>query len=274
MLETNPYIRSLLEANPIREPVLRAAIQALHLPLASRGLDAGCGVGLQALLLAEAVGPKGHITGLDIAPELLAYGKEIVQKAGMTTQITFKEGDVSRLPFADNTFDWAWSVDCIGYPLGEAAPLVAELMRVVRPGGIIAVLGWSSQQLLPGYPLLEARLNATCSAYMPFLRGKDPELNFLRAPRWFRQAGMADVTAQTFVGDVQAPLSAGQRTALISLLDMLWGQPQPEVSPADWKEFQRLCLPGSADFILDIPEYYAFFTYSMIRGTVPDLSHV
>ena len=150
-------------------------------------------------------------------------------------------------------------------------PLVNELMRVVRPGGIIAILGWSSQQLLPEYPLLEARLNATCSAYMPFFRGKDPEWNFLRAPRWFRQAGLEDVVIQTFVGEVQAPLKDGERTALISLLDMLWGQPQPEVSPEDWREFQRLCRPRSADFILDIPEYYAFFTYSMIRGRVPQV---
>ena len=43
----------------LREPVLRSAIQALQLPPGSRGLDAGCGVGLQALLLAESGGTCG-----------------------------------------------------------------------------------------------------------------------------------------------------------------------------------------------------------------------
>jgi len=56
------YIRRLLEANPLREPVLRSAIQALQLPPGSRGLDVGCGIGLQALLLADEVGPE------DISP--------------------------------------------------------------------------------------------------------------------------------------------------------------------------------------------------------------
>ena len=41
-----------------------------------------------------------------------------------------------------------------------------------------------------------------------------------------------------------------------------------ELSEEDWAEYQRLCLPGSSDFILDLPEYYAFFTYSMFQGRV------
>ena len=44
---------------------------------------------------------------------------------------------------------------------------------------------------------------------------------------------------------------------------------QSELTPEDWVEFQRLCQPGSPDFILDLPDYYAFYTYSMFRGKVP-----
>jgi demethylmenaquinone methyltransferase/2-methoxy-6-polyprenyl-1,4-benzoquinol methylase len=58
------------------------------------------------------------------------------------------------------------------------------------------------------------------------------------------------------------------RIALISLFDMLWGQPQPTVSPADWSEYQRLCHPESPDFILNLPDYYAFFTYTLFKGIV------
>ncbi len=49
----------LLVGNPLIEPVDHSAILALQLPLGSRGLDAGCGIGLQALLLAEADGACG-----------------------------------------------------------------------------------------------------------------------------------------------------------------------------------------------------------------------
>jgi len=269
MADTESYIQRLLESNPLREPTLRRAIKTLRLPSASHGLDAGCGIGLQALLLAEAVGPAGHVTGLDVSSEFLLYATDIVERSGLGARISFQEGDVGELPFEDDIFDWVWSSDCIGYPVGELLPLLTELSRVVRPGGRVVILAWSSQCLLPGYPMLEARLNATCSAYAPLVRGRRPELHFPRALRWFREAGLEELSAQTFVGDVTAPFGKGIRVALISLFEMLWGEPQPEVSPADWMEFQRLCQPESPDFVLDLPEYYTFFTYTMFRGRVP-----
>jgi len=175
---------------------------------------------------------------------------------------------VNRLPFDDDAFDWAWSANCVGYHPAEPLPLVRELTRVVKPGGSVAILAWSSQQLLPGYPLLEARLNATSSGIAPFVRGKRPELHFLRALGWFREAGLEEPTAQTFVGDVHAPLSDDMRSALMALLEMRWPGVRSEVTPEDWAEFQRLCQPESPDFILDLTDYYAFFTYSMFRGKV------
>lgn len=266
MTDASAIIQNLLLTNPLREPTLRTIIQTLQLPTGSRGLDAGCGIGLQTLLLAEAVGPAGHITGLDLLPELLAYGEGMVAKAGLSAQIIFRAGDVGCLPFEQDSFDWAWSADCIGYPAGELAPLLKELSRVVKPGGHIILLGWSSQHLLTGYPLLEARLNANCSGYIPFFQGKTPESNFMRSLSAFRELGFETIEAKTIAGDIQGPLRREERTALISLFEMLWGTPQPEVSAQDWVMYKRLCTPGSADFILDIPDYYGFFTYSMFLG--------
>jgi demethylmenaquinone methyltransferase/2-methoxy-6-polyprenyl-1,4-benzoquinol methylase len=268
MTQTDLYIQRLLETNPIREPLLRSVIQSLQLSPGSRGLDAGCGIGLQSVLLIEAIGQAGHVTGLDILPELLVHGTEMVKISGLDGQISFREGDVGSLPFEDDSFDWAWSADCIGYPAGELVPVLGELKRVVRPGGSILLLGWTSQQFLPGYPLLEARLNGTCSGYLPYLKKSNPGLNFMRAAGALNQAGLEQVEARTVVSDVMAPLHEGQRTALVSLFEMLWGTPQAEVSPEDWQEYQRLCRPGSPDFILDLPDYYGFFTCTMFRGRV------
>ena len=261
--------QNLLEANPLREPALRSIIQSLNLPTGSHRLDAGCGIRLQAILLAESTGPTGHVIGLDILPELLCSATGIIAKEGLANRISFQAGDVSWLPFEDDRSDWAWSADCIGYPAGNLEPSLKEPLRVVKPGGSIILLGWSFQQLLAGYPLLEARLNTTCSAYNPFFWDKKPESHFMRAARYFRSLGLEDIQSQTFAGHVQAPLCDRNRTALTSLFAMLWGIPQPEVTAEDWAEFRRLCTPGSPEFILDIPEYYAFFTYSMFRGKVP-----
>jgi len=269
MPDADLIIRNLLEAHPLREPTLRSIIQSLGLPRGGHGLDAGCGIGLQAFLLAEAIGLTGHVTGLDILPELLAYGENLASKRGLSEQVTFRLGDVNCLPFKDHSFDWAWSADCIGYPAGDLSSPLQQLLRVIKPGGRVILLGWSSQQLLPGYPLLEERLNATCSGYIPFFKEQSPEDNFMRALRVFQDAGLEDLCAQTFVGDVRAPLQSGERTALTSLFQMLWGTPGPEASPEDMAEYKRLCLPGASEFILDLPDYYAFFTYTVFSGKVP-----
>ncbi|NOQ33249.1 MAG: methyltransferase domain-containing protein [Methanosarcinales archaeon] len=253
---------------PLQEPVMRRAIHALNLPPGSRGLDVGCGIGLQAIMLAEAVGAAGHVTGVDLSPEFLDCARSIAEKAGISEQVSFQEGGMNNLQFDDDAFDWVWSANCAGYAPGEPLPLLKELARVVKPGGSVIILAWSSQQLLPGYPVLEAHLNATSSGIAPFAEGTAPELHFQRMAGWFRRAGMGEVTAWTFAGDACAPLSGEIRDAIIALIEMRWADVEAELSEEDWAEFQRLCLAESPDFILDLPDYYAFFTYSMFRGRI------
>lgn len=268
MAETDAYIHSLLVTNPLVEPVMRSAVQALELPAGSRGLDAGCGIGLQSLLLATAVGPGGHVTGLDLSPEFLIYGRAVATGAGLSERVSFQEGDVRSYPFDDDTFDWAWSANCVGYAPLEPLPLIREMARVVKPGGTVAIVAWSSQMLLPGFPLLEARLNATSPGIAPFSRGSKPESHFLRALGWFRGVGLEELSAWTFSGDAHAPLSQELRGALLALFAMRWPGAEAELAEQDRAAYRRLCLPDSPGLILDHPDYYAFFTYSLFRGRV------
>jgi len=269
-MDTESYIQSLLVSNPLREATLRDMIKVLQLPDGSQGLDAGCGIGLQCLLLAEEVGLTGHVTGLDVSAEMLARGQDIVKEAGLSERVSFQEGDVANLPFDNNTFDWVWSVDCVGYAPWEPLPLLKELARVVKPGGIVAIAAWSSEKLLPGYPRLEARLGATSDGIAPFVQGKKPELHFLRALGWFQELGLRDPKAKAFAGSFCAPLKDEIRNALVALFDMRWPGVSTELSPDDLVEFQRLCLPDSPDFILNLPDYCAFFTYTMFWGKTAD----
>ena len=267
-MDTDSYIHSLLAANPLRESILQAAIETIQIPHGSSGLDAGCGIGLQCMLLAEVIGFAGHVTGLDVSTTLLNRGEEIVKEAGLSERVSFQEGDVTNIPFSDNTFDWAWSADCIGYGPLEPLQLLKELARVVKPGGIVAISGWSSENLLPGYPRLEARLRTTSGGIAPFVHGRKPETHFLRALSWFRELGLKEPNAKVFADSFHAPLSLGIRNALIDLFNMRWPDVELELSSDDLSEFRRLCQPESPSFILNLPDYYAFFTHTLFWGRV------
>ena len=268
MTEKADYLRKLVTTSSLRESVIRSAIEVLNLPEGSCGLDAGCGAGQLTLLLSNAVGPGGRVTGLDIVPEFLEYGIESVESAGRSDQISFQEGSLQAIPFDDDTFDWAWSSDCVGYGPWDPLPLLSELARVVKQGGIIAILAWSSEKLLPGYPRLEARLQATTAGIAPFVNGRDPGLHFLRALDWFRELGFEEPSVQTFSSTVNNPLRDDFYQALVELFEMRWPGVEDELEEKDLLEFQRLCLPGSPDFILDLPDYCAFFTYTRFWGRV------
>jgi demethylmenaquinone methyltransferase/2-methoxy-6-polyprenyl-1,4-benzoquinol methylase len=122
--------------------------------------------------------------------------------------------------------------------------------------------------LLPGYPLLETHLGATSAGIAPFTRGKRPDLHFLRALGWFRDAGLEEPTARTFAGAAHAPLGDDMRRAVIALFEMRWPGVEAELTPEDRAAYRRLCLPESPDFIVNRPDYYAFFTYTMFHGRV------
>ena len=268
MSETEQYIQKLIVCNPLMEPLYKDAIQTLEFRPGSRGLDVGCGIGLQAVLLAEAVGPKGHVTGLDITPEFLVNGERIAERAGLSDRVSFEIGDMNELPFEDNTFNWLWSANCVGYPARDPLPLFTELCRVVKPDGAIAILIYASQMLLPGYPMLEARLSATSTGIAPFTADMRPETHFMRILGWFQEVGFTNASVKTIVKDVHAPLGEEMREAVQALIEMRWGVAEKEVSPEDWKLFLRLTQRDSPEYILNQADYYAFITCSLFRGRV------
>lgn len=67
-------------------------------------LDLGSGAGYPALLIAQAVGPSGCVTGLDLAESMLTVAQRKATRLGLTN-VTFRTGDVTRLPFEASSFD-------------------------------------------------------------------------------------------------------------------------------------------------------------------------
>ena len=103
----------------------------------SRLLDVGCGAGQLALIAARA-GAK--VTGCDISTNWLEKARERAAAEGLS--VNFEEGDAEELPYADGQFDAV--VSLIGAMFAPRPELVAaELKRVCRPGGTIAMANWT-----------------------------------------------------------------------------------------------------------------------------------
>jgi arsenite methyltransferase len=102
-----------------------------------RVLDLGCGAGTDTLVAAQMVTPKGHVTGIDMTPEMLAKARTAA--AEMTAaNVEFVEGDVEQLPFADQSFDVAISNGVIDL-IPDKDAVFSGLFRVLRPGGRIQI---------------------------------------------------------------------------------------------------------------------------------------
>ena len=114
-----------------------AFLARLAIPPGSRVLDVACGTGNLAIPLAR----QGHIvTGVDIAPNLLAQARERAVAEDLTA--TFDEGDAEQLPYADASFDVV--VTMFGAMFAPRPELVAsELARVLKPGGLLAMANWN-----------------------------------------------------------------------------------------------------------------------------------
>lgn len=120
--------------------VVRAAedfVSRLDIPPGAQVLDVACGTGNTAIPLARR---GARVTGVDIAPNLLAQARERAAAEGV--EIWFDEGDAEELPYPDAAFDAV--VTMFGAMFAPHPELVvAECARVLRPGGLLAMANWT-----------------------------------------------------------------------------------------------------------------------------------
>jgi len=107
-----------------------------------RVLDIGSGPGFLVASLADAVGPRGAVHGLDQSGPMNTVAREVV---GDRSWVMFDEGDALVLPYPDGSFDAAVSTQVYEY-VADIPAAFAELRRVLRPGGRVLILDtdWDS----------------------------------------------------------------------------------------------------------------------------------
>ncbi len=102
-----------------------------------RVLDLGSGAGTDSLVATQMVGPGGHVTGVDMTPEMIAKARAGAAELG-AQNVEFVESEAERLPFADASFDVVISNGVIDL-IPDKDAVFGELFRVLRPGGRLQI---------------------------------------------------------------------------------------------------------------------------------------
>ena len=153
-------------------------------------LDVGCGTGASALRASRQVGSEGQVVGIDVAERLLARARAKAKDLGLSN-VEFRHLDMTATGFADRSFDAVVSVFSIFF-VEDMERQIAELWRLVRPGGRLAVTTWAPRMLEPGASLFWQEVRRRRPDLAPEFRpaGRVTDADSLR--RLFRDGGAAE----------------------------------------------------------------------------------
>ena len=238
-------------------PEYEAMLQSVGIESGWRVLDAGCGGGSFLSLIAEAVGPTGHISALDLAPENINRVKERLIKGNFASNIETAIGSLTELHYPDNNFDAIWCANVSQYLTdGELSTALTEFRRVVRPGGMVAVKesDLTSYRFYPSDPTLYWRaLEAARQAHTAIagaLRATD-------LSAWLKQSGLSDVWQKTTVSEWCAPLRPVEREFIEPFFGYIANSAeQVGISEMDIEAWHNLKDLSAPDHILNRPDFY------------------
>ena len=125
------------KADFVHEMVRWGGLEAL--PAGTTVLDVGCGIGGSSRILAKDYGFA--VTGVTISPQQVKRAQELTVE-GLNAQ--FLVDDAMHLSFPDGSFDVVWSIEA-GPHMPDKAIFAKELLRVLKPGGVLVVADWNQR---------------------------------------------------------------------------------------------------------------------------------
>ena len=192
---------------------LRLMAQRWKLGAVRDVLDVGCGVGHWGVLLASVLPEDVRVTGVDREPAWVDQARARAHARGLGDRFSYRQGEAGRLPFPDDTFDLT-TCQTVLIHVADPALAIAEMVRVTRPGGLIAV---AEPNNLTEALLLDSitnrasvddivdlvRFQLTCERGKAALGEGDNSLGD-RVPGLFVEQGLADV--EVFANDRATPI--------------------------------------------------------------------
>ncbi|MDJ0723853.1 MAG: methyltransferase domain-containing protein [Prochloraceae cyanobacterium] len=224
---------------PKRKDFIGAKIDFVHemvswgglnkLPSGTTLLDVGCGIGGSSRILAKDYG--FDVTGVTISPEQVKRATELTPEG---VDAKFKVDDAMALSFPDNSFDVVWSVEA-GPHMPDKAVFARELLRVLKPGGILVVADWNQRD------------------------DRQKPLNFWEKPvmkqlldQWSHPAfssieGFSELLVETGLVEGEVTTADWTQETLPSWFDTIW---QGIIKPQGWLRFG---LTGFIKSVREVP---------------------
>lgn len=130
-------------------------------------LDLGSGGGFDAFLAARQVGPTGKVIGVDMTADMISRARANAEKVG-ATNVEFRLGEIEHLPLADRSVDVIIS-NCVVNLAPDKRAVYREALRVLKPGGRIAIMDVVATKPLPAELLADIRAYSGCLAGAAFV---------------------------------------------------------------------------------------------------------
>ncbi|MED4581413.1 demethylmenaquinone methyltransferase [Brevibacillus choshinensis] len=189
-------------------------MKQMNIQPGQKALDVACGTADWSIALAQAVGKDGSVIGLDFSQNMLDVGAYKVSQKGVGHIVDLVNGDAMKLPYEDNTFDFA----TIGFALRNVPDIqivLNEMARVVKPGGKVVSLEVSKPPFIPYrklfyfyfYNILPLVAKWTVNKYEQYAWLPKSLTNFpdsRELARMFQEAGLDPVQVKLFMGGVSA----------------------------------------------------------------------
>ncbi len=166
----------------------REAVRHLELKPGQRVLEVCVGTGSNLPLMSERVGPLGRLAGLDISPAMLRRCRLKLRRRKLKADLI--EGEASRLPFAEATFDAVFHFGGLA-EFGDKSGAIQQMMRVARPGARIVICdpGLPTDRRLPLVSRLLLKLQFAYSQPPPLdlipPQAQDLHLTWFRGGAWY-----------------------------------------------------------------------------------------
>jgi ubiquinone/menaquinone biosynthesis C-methylase UbiE len=247
---------------------LRAMLADLAIAPGAHVLDVACGAGRYTTWLAEEVGALGSVTGIDISPAYLREAQRHVTASPYADQIDLYHADVEDLPFDDNHFDLVWCAQSL-YSLPDIRAALRELWRVVKPGGVVAILehDFLHHVILPWPSELELAIRQI-QMWQLTRENNDPTRLMVGRDmvRLYALCGFAECRVVPYPSVRTSPLSDDEYTYLSLYFEQIRQQVDPYLPTTLRADLAQLISPHSRSYVLHQPDFYVTYLDLVISG--------